>query len=262
MGKLRLVLVVVAVLAVVLLAPAYAAKAAASSLEDTGTAIKSGSIVLKVADYSKARAEVIRLAEARGASLSSERSEANFTGERHGEIVARIPLGASDAVGSFGLTAGMDELIDQEKALGIRFDAIMVGSSSGGTQAGLEVGKRLFGRSDLRIIGVSPDDPAADIREVVMRVSGQMLDKIGGVEGLNEENIEIDDAHVGEGYGIPSPASEEAARLFAGTEGILLDPVYTSKVGAALIDACRQGLFLPGQNVLFWHTGGLIGLFS
>ncbi|HOW86710.1 MAG TPA: D-cysteine desulfhydrase family protein [Candidatus Aminicenantes bacterium] len=181
--------------------------------------------------------------------------------ERQGEIVARIPLGASDAVGSFGLTAGMDEIIEQEKALGIRFDAIMVGSSSGGTQAGLEVGKRLFGRSDLRIIGVSPDDPAADIRKVVMRVGGQMLDKIGGA-GLNEEDIEIDDAHIGEGYGIPSPASEEAARLFARTEGILLDPVYTSKVGAALIDACRQGRFLPGQNVLFWHTGGLIGLFS
>jgi D-cysteine desulfhydrase len=181
--------------------------------------------------------------------------------ERQGETVARIPLGASDETGSFGLTAGLAELLGQERDLGVRFDAILIGSSSGGTQAGLEVGKRLFGRTDLRIVGVSPDDPSAAIRSVVTAVADRMLAKIGIADRMRPESIEIDDAQVGGGYGIPTAAAEEAARLFARAEGLLLDPVYTSKVGAALLDACRRGVFEAGQNVLFWHTGGLIGLF-
>lgn len=182
--------------------------------------------------------------------------------ERHGEKVVKIPLGASDEIGSFGLTAGLAEVLDQEEALGLRFNVILVGSSSGGTQAGLEVGKRLFSRPDLKIVGVSPDDPSAAIGSVVTGVAGTMLDRLGINGGLRPESIEIDDSCVGDGYGIPTRGSEEAARLFAQAEGILLDPVYTSKVGAALIAGCREGRFRPEENVLFWHTGGLIGLFS
>jgi D-cysteine desulfhydrase family pyridoxal phosphate-dependent enzyme len=182
--------------------------------------------------------------------------------ERHGETVFRIPLGASDELGSFGLTAGLAEVLEQEKQLGFRFDAILVGSSSGGTQAGLEVGKRLFGRPGLRILGISPDDPSPSIRAVVTEVANRMLGRLELPADIRPENIAIDDSYIGRGYGIPTPGSEEASRLFARTEGILLDPVYTSKVGAALIDFCRQGLFKSGENVLFWHTGGLIGLFS
>jgi D-cysteine desulfhydrase len=182
--------------------------------------------------------------------------------EQRGETVFRIPLGASDEVGSFGLTAGLAEVLEQEEALGIRFDVVLVGSSSGGTQAGLEVGKRLFGRPELRIIGISPDDPASRIRVVVTEVAGRMLARLELPADVRPENIVIDDAYIGEGYEIPTAESEEATRLFARTEGILLDPVYTSKVGAALIGHCRRGLSKPGENVLFWHTGGLIGLFS
>ena len=181
---------------------------------------------------------------------------------RRGETVAKISLGASDETGSFGLTAALAELFEQETALGIRFDAVFVGSSSGGTQAGLEVGKRLLGRPGLKIVGVSPDDPATSIRSIVAGVGQAMLGRLGLEEPLKPESIEVDDAQIGEGYGIPTAASEEASSLFARTEGILLDPVYTSKVGAALVEACRRGLYDSRQNVLFWHTGGLIGLFS
>jgi D-cysteine desulfhydrase family pyridoxal phosphate-dependent enzyme len=182
--------------------------------------------------------------------------------EARGERVYRIPLGASDEIGSFGLTAGLAEIMDQEIALGVRFDAIIIGSSSGGTQAGLEVGKRLFGRDDLRIIGISPDDPAPGIRAVIVDVAGKMLAGLGLPGGLGAEEIEVDDSHYGDGYGIPTGASEEATRLFAQTEGILLDPVYTSKAASALVEYCRKELFRPADNVLFWHTGGLIGLFA
>lgn len=182
--------------------------------------------------------------------------------ERRGEKVAKVPLGASDEVGSFGLTSGFAELIEQERALGIRFDAIFIGTSSGGTQAGLEVGKRLFDRPGLRIIGVSPDDPAAVIRTAVTTVAAAMAERLGLADGFGPGSVEVDESQIGAGYGIPTAASEEAARLFSGTEGVVLDPVYTSKVAAALIDDCRQGRLTGGQNILFWHTGGLIGLFS
>lgn len=182
--------------------------------------------------------------------------------EAAGECVCRIPLGASDEVGSFGLTAGLAEVMEQETAMGVTFDAIVIGSSSGGTQAGLVTGKRLFGRKDLRIIGISPDDPADGIRAVVSDVAGKMLDGLGFSGGIGPGDFEVDDSYYGRGYGIPTDKSDEAMDLFARTEGILLDPVYTSKSGAALIDYCRKGRFRSADKVLFWHTGGLIGLFG
>lgn len=181
---------------------------------------------------------------------------------REGERVYTIPLGASDEIGSFGLTAAFAEMMDYENETCVRFDAIVFASSSGGTQAGLEVGKRLAGRSALRVLGVSPDDPAASTRETVVAVAGKMLERIGRRDVPIAADIHIDDDFIGPGYGLPSPRTEEAFRLFAQTEGILLDPVYTVKAAAALVDYCRRGVFEPEANVLFWHTGGTIGLFD
>ncbi len=181
---------------------------------------------------------------------------------REGERVYTIPLGASDDIGSFGLTAAFAEMMDFENKTGVRFDALVFASSSGGTQAGLEVGKRLAGRSALRILGISPDDPAASTRETVVAVARKMLDRLGRRDAPAAADVHIDDAFIGSGYGLPTPGSEEAFRLFAQTEGILLDPVYTVKAAAALVDYCRRGVFKPEENVLFWHTGGTIGLFG
>jgi 1-aminocyclopropane-1-carboxylate deaminase/D-cysteine desulfhydrase-like pyridoxal-dependent ACC family enzyme len=179
-----------------------------------------------------------------------------------GEIVYMIPLGASDAIGSFGFVNAFDELVRQEAEMGITFDAIVIGSSSGGTQAGLEVGKRLFGRSGLQIVGISPDDPPATIRETIAGIMEPMLKRLG-LHGENTASeIVVDDRYIGDGYGIASEASREAADLFARTEGVLLDPVYTSKSAAGILEYCRSGRFAAGQNVLFWHTGGLVTLFE
>jgi len=179
-----------------------------------------------------------------------------------GEIVYMIPLGASDEVGSFGFVNAFEEMTRQEAELGITFDAIVMGSSSGGTQAGLEVGKRLFGRPGLQIVGISPDDPSASIRATISGIMGPMLERLG-LRGENDPSrIVVDDRFIGDGYGIPSDASREADALFARTEGVLLDPVYTSKSAAGVLDYCRSGRFSEGQNVLFWHTGGLITLFE
>lgn len=180
--------------------------------------------------------------------------------EDAGEQVYQIPLGASNEIGSFGMVSACEELGIQQLEIGQQFDVIVFATSSGGTQAGLEVAKRLFRYHHLSLMGVSADDPADTIRQNVLKAVGPMLSVLeeSYVPVLNE--FFVDDNFIGEGYAIPTRESEEAAKLFAETEGILLDPVYTSKAAGGLIAYCREGRFKPTENVLFWHTGGVISL--
>jgi len=182
--------------------------------------------------------------------------------ESKGEVVYKIPLGGSDEIGAFGCVAALEEVCIQQKQMGVNFDAIIIASSSGGTQAGLEVGKRLFGLENLRIMGISPDDPSESIKDSMMKIMNPMLSRIGLNSQIDRTQLLVDDKYFGEGYGIPTKESEEAAKLFSQTEGILLDPVYTSKVAAAFIDYCRKEIFNSEDRVLFWHTGGLMSLFK
>ena len=180
--------------------------------------------------------------------------------EERGERVYQIPLGASDEVGSFGMVAAFEELGIQQLELGQQFDAIVFATSSGGTQAGLEVGKRLFNYRNLRLLGVSADDPAGLIRENVLKAVGPMLSLLGKSDAIATDELFVDDTFIGEGYAIPTTESLAAAQLFAETEGILLDPVYVSKAAAGLLAYCREGRFKPTDKVLFWHTGGVLTL--
>ena len=181
--------------------------------------------------------------------------------ERSGERVYKIPLGASNDVGSFGMVAAMEEIIVQQLELGEQFDAIVIATSSGGTQAGLEVAKRLFGLNNLRIMGVSADDPAAEIKQAALNAINPMLRKLGLTNIVKADELAVDDHFIGEGYGINTPESTEAMKLFADAEGLLLDPVYVSKGAAGLISYCRRGVFQKSDRVLFWHTGGVMTLF-
>jgi D-cysteine desulfhydrase family pyridoxal phosphate-dependent enzyme len=183
--------------------------------------------------------------------------------EEKGERVYKIPLGASDEIGSFGFVAAYEEILSQQKKLDLEFDAIILSSSSGGTQAGLEIGKRLFNKSKVRIIGISADEQAGYIKNTIAAISKPMLSRLGLKETMHIEpsSLDVDDGYVGDGYGCRTPKSDEAEKLFIDTEGILLDQTYTSKAAAALIEYCRQGMFDPKDNVLFWHTGGLLKLF-
>ena len=180
--------------------------------------------------------------------------------EQRGERVYQIPLGASDEVGSFGMVAAFEELGIQQLELGQQFDAIVFATSSGGTQAGLEVGKRLFNYRNLRLMGVSADDPAGMIKENVLKAVGPMLSMLGKSDVPAADELFVDDNFIGEGYAIPTKESRAAAQLFAETEGILLDPVYVSKAAAGLLTYCREGRFKPTDRVLFWHTGGVLTL--
>jgi len=223
-------------------------------------------LILSGGDAKSARANW-RVAELLGVKIhsvaqSNERSsrmrEVARTLEERGERVYQIPLGASNEIGSFGMVAAFEELGIQQLELGEQFDAIVFATSSGGTQAGLEVGKRLFNYRHLRLLGVSADDSAETIRENALLAVGPMLSRLGITDVPND--LVVDDNFIGEGYAIPTAASREAEKLFADSEGILLDPVYTAKAAAGLLAYCREGRFKQSDRVLFWHTGGVLTL--
>lgn len=225
-------------------------------------------LVLSGGDPKSARANW-RVAELLGVKIhtvassderSSKMKEVARRLEERGEQVYQIPLGASNETGSFGMVAAFEELGIQQLEIGEQFDAIVFATSSGGTQAGLEVGKRLFDYRHLRLLGVSADDPADTIRENVLRAVGPMLSVLERSDEPAFAELFVDDNFIGDGYAIPTGESEEAGKLFAETEGILLDPVYTSKAAAGLITYCREGRFKPTDKVLFWHTGGVLTL--
>jgi D-cysteine desulfhydrase family pyridoxal phosphate-dependent enzyme len=170
-----------------------------------------------------------------------------------------IPIGASTPLGALGYMLAVAELVDQMPPP----DVIVHSTSSGGTQAGLVAGCRLL---DLptRILGISADDPAATLSSQVAAIVGgiaELLD-IDPVALTRGRAIEVDDRFVGDGYGIPTAESREAIELAARREAIFLDPTYTGKAMAGLISYVRQRRFTGKQTVLFWHTGGQVGLFA
>ena len=170
-----------------------------------------------------------------------------------------IPLGASTPAGALGFARGVSEIA----AAGIKPDVIVHATSSGGTQAGLIAGCALFGLR-ARILGISADDPASALEETVRTLLGQIASHLGAAPASigADRAIEVDDGFVGSGYGVPTEASTEALELVARAEGIVLDPVYTAKAMAGLISRIRAGEFAREQRVLFWHTGGVPGLFA
>ncbi len=165
-----------------------------------------------------------------------------------------IPIGGSTPLGALGYVEAAREAAAQFAALGIRPRALVHGSSSGGTQAGLVVGCRLVDL-DTRVIGVSADETRADLTGMVAAIAGPMAEQLGA-SAPPPDAIEVLDDYVGAGYGIPTPASRDATELFARLEGIPLDPSYGAKAAAGLIDLIRRGAFERADDVCFWHTGG------
>jgi 1-aminocyclopropane-1-carboxylate deaminase/D-cysteine desulfhydrase-like pyridoxal-dependent ACC family enzyme len=170
-----------------------------------------------------------------------------------------IPLGASTPLGAAAFVYAFAEMLEQIPAP----DAIIHASSSAGTQAGLIAGCALAGVRT-RIIGISADNSSADLGAEIRRVLGGLRELMGGSGGdrFDEVAIEVDDGFVGEGYGVPTDASRFAIDVLARTEALFLDPTYTAKAMAGFITYARRGDFDDSQTVLFWHTGGQVGLFA
>jgi 1-aminocyclopropane-1-carboxylate deaminase/D-cysteine desulfhydrase-like pyridoxal-dependent ACC family enzyme len=179
--------------------------------------------------------------------------------QRAGQNPFAIPLGASTPLGALGFVRAVGELLLQTAPP----HAIVHAASSGGTQAGLVAACALYGLST-RVIGVSADDPATDVALKVRDIVRGVGDALG-VDGdalASVHSIEVDDQQVGDGYGIPSDASREAQRLAARNEALFVDHTYTAKALAALIARIREGQFRDDETILFWHTGGQVGLFA
>ena len=179
-----------------------------------------------------------------------------------GRVPYEVPLGASTPLGAAAFAAVVGELLAQLPR-GIVPDVIVHASSSGGTQAGLATGCALHGLPT-RVIGVSADDPAASIDAGVRRIVAGLGAMLGadGAALARGVHIEVDDSFVGDGYGIETAASHEAQALVARTEALFVDHTYTAKALAALIAYVRAGRFRADATVLFWHTGGQVGLFA
>lgn len=169
-----------------------------------------------------------------------------------------IPVGASTPLGAAAFVQAMAELLEQ-----IDPPAVIVHStSSGGTQAGLVAGCALAGVAT-RVLGISADEPAASLEHEVRTI----LSGLGPLLGFDRHRfdgarVEIDDEFVGAGYGVPTRESRAAIDLCARTEALFLDPTYTAKAMAGLIAHVRRGSFEDTDTVLFWHTGGQVGLFA
>ena len=178
--------------------------------------------------------------------------------EREGGKALLIPLGASTPPGSLGYARALGEMADQLPP-GTR-PTLVVPSSSGGTLAGLILGMALLGVS-WPVLAVSADDPAEEVksRAVELALEAQQI-VAPGLTGQAIHRIAVavraTDSYVGRGYGEPTPESDEAARLFGSKAGVVLDPVYTAKAGAALIHEDH-----PAGPVVFLHTGGHPALF-
>ena len=199
-------------------------------------------------------------------------AEIHWTGTRSGDEVLdevfqeawdqgrrpyKIVYGASSPVGALGYVTAMSELSAQTSS----FDRIVVASSSAGTQAGMLVGARRHGFGG-RITGVSVDQPARKLRQEVAVLAGETAALLGMEAAFSEDEVEVVDDYIGEGYAVLGRREIEATRLFARLEGLLLDPVYTAKAAGGMVDMIGRGTIAREERVLFWHTGGGPAIFA
>jgi D-cysteine desulfhydrase family pyridoxal phosphate-dependent enzyme len=168
-----------------------------------------------------------------------------------------IPYGGSNTTGATAYVYAVQELIAQQ----YQPDWIVFASSSGGTQAGLVAGAKLFGFKG-KVLGISVDEPEGELKERVASLSTATTEALGEKTDILAQDILVIDSYIGAGYGIMGASEIEAIRLFARTEGLLLDPVYTGRAAAGMIDLIRRGYFKSDETVLFWHTGGTPAIFS
>ena len=171
-----------------------------------------------------------------------------------------IPVGGSNPIGATGYVACAQEIMTQTFEQGINIDYLVCASGSAGTHAGLVTG--FYGcNMNVPVLGINVSRPKQDQEELVYDLVERTSRHIGLNLGIPRKAVTCFDEYVGPGYSLPTPGMAEAVRLVARTEGILLDPVYTGKTMAGLIDLVRKGFFKKDDTVLFVHTGGSPALY-
>jgi D-cysteine desulfhydrase family pyridoxal phosphate-dependent enzyme len=175
-----------------------------------------------------------------------------------------VPYGGSSPTGALGYAFAMEEFITQVSLRNLGYggvDWIVFATSSGATHAGLVLGQRVFGFKG-KILGISIDEPVEWLQKNISALASSASEKLGERIEFAPADVYANADYCAPGYGVLTEAEREAVRLFARYEGLLLDPVYTGRAAAGMIDLIRKGFFKKDETVLFWHTGGSIALFA
>ncbi len=172
-----------------------------------------------------------------------------------------VPMGGASITGSLGFAKGYLELQEQLDEASLKADYIFHSTGTGGTMAGLAAGRKLAG-SDTKVISItaSPKDEAYLTK--VENLANGVLERLNSPLKVTRKDLFMDTSYYAPGYEQPNEAASEAICMLARTEGIFVDPVYTGKALAGLIDYVRRGRIPAGSNVVFWHTGGTTALFA
>jgi D-cysteine desulfhydrase len=195
------------------------------------------------------------------ADLSEALDQAAADAAAEGRRPCVIPLGGSNALGALGYVACATELLAQARDAGLDLHHIVLAVGSAGTLAGLLLGLRLQG-SPIPVTGMTVLQPRAGAEAAAAALMAATAAFLGSPVAVPGDPVVCLDDYLGAGYTLPTAGMIEAVTLLARTEGILLDPIYTGKAMAGLIDLARQGRFAKGENVLFLHTGGAPGLYA
>jgi L-cysteate sulfo-lyase len=172
-----------------------------------------------------------------------------------------IPGGGSNPIGALGYVNCALELLHQANTSGLHIDEVVHATGSAGTQAGLVTGFA-SSNSHVPVLGIGVRAPQELQESNVFKLAEATAEHIGVPGTVTRDQVRANCNYVGEGYGIPTRQTIEAIELFARAEGLLLDPVYSGKGAAGLIDLIRQGHYQKGQNIVFVHTGGAQALFA
>lgn len=166
-----------------------------------------------------------------------------------------IPGGGSNPIGALGYVNCALELLHQANGMSLKIDIVVHATGSAGTQAGLVAGFT-GSNSGIPVLGISVRAPREQQEKNVFALADETAAYLNIAGAVREEHVQANGDYVGEGYGIPAASTLEAIELFARSEGILLDPVYSGKGAAGLIDLIRRGEFAEDNNIVFIHTGG------
>lgn len=178
--------------------------------------------------------------------------------KKQGHKAYILPEGASNGVGSLGYINTMKEILEQEKELGVKFDAIALAVGSGGTYAGLYY-ENYVSKNPSTIYGINICDSKEHFQEVIQGLLEEISYYTGKKINVNKEDINIIDGYPGLGYALSQQKEIDFIQYLAQLEGVILDPVYTGKGMFGLVEEVKKGTFAKYENILFIHTGGLYG---
>jgi len=205
--------------------------------------------------YPSTKAEADRIADDKIAEIVERlRSE--------GEVPYVVPNGCRAIHGALGYASCILELVAQLRDRQLTADAVITAVGTSSTQTGLILGSHLFSRGEIDVIGISVAGQASALIDRIARQLQEAAEVLELPSAPSRDAINVLDAYVGPGYGLPTEGMREAVLLTARMEGVLLDPVYTGKAMAGLIDLVGRGQFSEDQCVVLVHTGGTPGLFA